>query len=99
MRCHRYFKWHTRVVTFEPAVEAPKRAAFEREQQADDDQLTRPELGLRMLVPAREPIIYQAEELDDKIFGGHSAHPRQSSGQTQSEGRLWPFCQLAPVVS
>src|SRR5205823_2478373 len=88
------------VVSLEPAVEAPKRAALQSEQQPDGHQLARPELCLRVLVPAVQPIVYQAEQPDDKIFAGHGARTSQlEAGHSQCEIPPWPSCQLAPVVS
>src|SRR5438067_12980618 len=53
-----------------------------------------------MLVPAVQPIVYQAEQPDDKIFAGHGARTSQlEAGHSQSEIPPWPSCQLAPVVS
>src|SRR5438067_10350322 len=52
-----------------------------------------------MLVPAVQPIVYQAEQPDDKIFAGHGARTSQlEAGHSQCEIPPWPSCQLAPVV-
>jgi hypothetical protein len=91
------------VVAVEPAIEASKRAAFQGEQQADGDQFARPQLCLRVLVPAGEAVVYQADQPDDKILGGHRLGPPDCDLDTHSlrpdRGRSVNPSELAPVVS
>src|SRR5262249_61364429 len=83
-----------------PGVAAPELSSREREQPADGDQFARPEVGLRVVAPCPEPIVYHTEQPNENILGGHGTGPsRLRSRHPQSERRPWPLCQLAPVVS
>src|SRR3954463_6843660 len=62
-------------VAFQPAIKRPKETTFERVKQSYGHQFTRVELGIRTFWQLAQAIIYQTEQRDDKVFGGHGSYP------------------------
>lgn len=66
------------IVTFQPAVESSERDTFERKEQADGDQLAGVETRLGMFRQMTDAVVYQTEEMYDKIQGSHGFRPSNS---------------------
>jgi len=63
------------IVSLEPAVKGTELNTLEGEEEADSDQLAGVEASLRMLGQMADTVVYQTEEPDDKIQGGHGFVP------------------------
>jgi hypothetical protein len=84
-------------VAFQPAVEGSKVPAFERVQQSNRHQLTRMQQRIRPFFNFAHAIIYQTEQRNDKVFGGHGSLPLGCV--VTSKDRFHDLFQLAPLVS
>src|SRR5664279_3608838 len=60
-------------VAFQPTVEGAKKATFKRIEQSYRHQLAWIQIGIRTLRHLAPTIIYQTEQRNDKVFGGHGS--------------------------
>lgn len=87
------------VIPCQPAIEGAELDTLEGEEQTNSHQFAGIEVGLRVFGQVADPVIYQAEERDDKIQGGHGFCSSSSvSYDSNCEQSPWLF-QLAPVVT
>src|SRR5215510_13648890 len=61
------------IVACQPAIEGPVASTFEGMEQAQGDDLTRPEVGLGMLEDGAYLLIDLREQRRDKLHGHHTA--------------------------
>src|SRR5215213_955988 len=84
-------------VAFHPAVERTKEPPFQRVQQSDCYQLTWIQQRIRTFFYFAHAIIYQTEQRNDKVFGGHGSDPLGCL--VTSKDMFHDLFQLAPMVN
>src|SRR5215216_428990 len=72
-RAVRQFNKQRPEVAFQPAIKRAKEATFERIQQSYRHQFTRIQVRIRAFGKFAHAIIYQTEQRNDKVFGGHGS--------------------------
>src|SRR5215470_10483144 len=87
-----------------PPVKRPVAASFEGKEDAQGDDLTRPQTGLRVFGYTSHRLIYPVKQFADKVRGSHAAFPWRCVGiATRSlgapHGAFQAPLKLAPFVT
>lgn len=69
------------IVAFQPAVESAELHALEGKEQTNRDQFTGIEVRLGVFGQVADSVVYQTEEMDDKIQSGHGFRPSYAALQ------------------
>ena len=78
------------IVARQPAIERPIAHPLQGMEQPQGDHLAWPQHGLGMFRDAAHRVIYAAEQLRDKVDGGHGGGPPAGEGVTDFFSLAYP---------
>ena len=90
------------VVVGQPPIEGPATHPLDGVEQPYGDHFAGPQGSLGMARHVLHLVVHSAEQLGDKIFGGHVVLPQDGVLHHQLGGTTWlfqPFIKLAPKVN